>query len=314
MNDGERKYEKRLDHVIRGEENIRKGRPTLAEVREYWGKANIPQQWYSRKEPFTLAWFNELAYKRYNVYYDYLRESAEFQWHPGEEVLEIGVGLGTDLVEYAKHGAHVTGVDLGPDQVMLTKLNLELHGLPYRGIYEASAESLPFSDEAFDHVFCFGVLHHTPKTMKAVDEIYRVLRRDGTAIVMVYARGWKHYFKRCLIHGLILGKWFRCGFNWQAVCDEVSEVHGSSPKTNVYSRRGVRKLFRQFPSVEIHKKRLGEFIDYKPYNTVKLPKLWRNILLLFGLEGLLGENWLVRLQKVPCPREATLWEVMFKHY
>ena len=44
----------------------------IQKVREYWGKKNIPQQWYSKKEPFTLSWFNELSFKRYNTYYEYL--------------------------------------------------------------------------------------------------------------------------------------------------------------------------------------------------------------------------------------------------
>ena len=51
---------------------------TIDEVRHYWGKKNIPQQWYSKREPFTLAWFNELAYKRYEVYYEYIKEEMEF--------------------------------------------------------------------------------------------------------------------------------------------------------------------------------------------------------------------------------------------
>ena len=46
----------------------------LDEVRRYRGRKNTPQQWYSKKQPFTLAWFNELAYKRFNVYYEHLRE------------------------------------------------------------------------------------------------------------------------------------------------------------------------------------------------------------------------------------------------
>src|SRR3989344_7009620 len=117
---------------------------TLEQVKNYWGKKNIPQQWYSKKEPFTLAWFNELAFKRYTRYYAHFKETMEFEYHRGEEVLEVGCGIGTDLVEYAKHGAIVTGVDLGSDQVMLSKLNFDLRGFPYKEIKVADAENLPF--------------------------------------------------------------------------------------------------------------------------------------------------------------------------
>ena len=139
---------------------------TIEDVRRYWGKRNIPQQWYSNREPFTLAWFNELSYKRYNRYYEHKKEWAEFAYHRGEEVLEIGCGIGTDSVEYAQHGAVVTAVDLGPDQIELTKLNFSLRGLPYKEVREANVEALPFADNSFDLVYCDGVIHHTPNTQK----------------------------------------------------------------------------------------------------------------------------------------------------
>ena len=287
---------------------------TLEEVRKYWGKKNIPQQWYSKKEPFTLAWFNELSFKRYSRYYPHIKQWAEFEYHPGEEVLEIGVGIGTDLVEYAKGGSIVSGVDLGKDQVMLTKLNLDLHELPYKEIKEGNIENLPFPDSSFDLILCVGVVHHTPNSQKAVDEIYRVLKPDGQAMILVYARGWKHYIKRCLIHGLLLGKWASHGFNWKKVYSEVSEVHGSVPKTDIYTRGQVKKMFSKFGDVEIRKKRLGEFFEYKPYNTAKFPDLVKNIFFLFNLEGIWGENWMIRALKRPFPKEAKLWEVWFKHY
>lgn len=287
---------------------------TIDEVRNYWGKKNIPQQWYSKKTPFTLAWFNELSQKRYMVYYEYFKPEAEFEYHPGEEVLEIGCGIGTDLLEYAKHGAIVTGVDLGPDQVMVTKLNFDLHSLPYKEIREANVEALPFADNTFDLVYCCGVVHHTPNTEKAIQEIYRVLKPDGKAIVLVYARGWKHYLKRCFIRGILKGRWFANHFDWQKVYNEASEVHGFTPKTAVYTKQQVKKLFSPFPQLDIQKRRLGEFFEYRPYGTMMFPRFVRNLFRLFHCESLIGENWFVKAQKVPAPKEATLGDVLWKHY
>ena len=260
---------------------------TIDEVRHYWGKRNIPQQRYSKREPITLAWFNELAYKRYEVYYEYIKEEMEFEYHRGEEVLEIGCGIGTDSVEYAKYGANVTATDLGHDQVMLTKLNFDLRNLPYREVREANAESLPFKDGTFDLVVCFGVIHHTPDTQKTIHEMFRVLKPDGKAIVTVYARGWKHYIKRCFIHGILRGKWFQYGFDWQKVYNEVTEVHGGTPKTAIFTKRQVYKLFKQFPTVDLKKRRMGEFFDYRPYNTIKFPRLVNNFLKLIDLYAVL---------------------------
>jgi len=53
---------------------------------------------------------------------------------------------------------------------------------------------------------------------------------------MLYARGCKHYFNRCFIHGIVLGKWFKAGFNWIVVYNNVSEVNGNAPKTEIFRR------------------------------------------------------------------------------
>ena len=291
-----------------------KHKVTTEEVRAYWGKKNIPQQWYSKKTPFTLPWFNELSYKRYTLYYPYVKTESEFEYHGGEEVLEIGCGIGTDLVEFAKGGAIVTGTDLGPDQVMLTKLNLDLRDLPYKEVREADIENLPFPDGSFDLVYCIGVIHHVANPEKAVSEIFRVLKPDGKAIVLVYARGWKHYLKRSFVHGILKGKWFTYGFDWRKVRSEVSEVHGASPRTEIWTKREVRELFKQFPTLEIKKRRLGEFFEYKPYNTVMFPAFVKNIFFLLGLESLVGENWFVKAFKIKFLKEETFWGVWFRHY
>lgn len=286
---------------------------SIGDIQNYWREKNIPQQWYSDKNRLSLQWFNELARKRYELYYEYLLGDGEFEYHSGEKVLEVGVGIGTDLTQYAKNGAEVYGIDLGQDQVDLTKLNFELRGLQYSELRQASAEELPFEDNSFDLVYSFGVLHHTPDTEKAISEVKRVLNEDGQAIIMLYARGWKHYLKRCLIHGLLLGKYFKYG-SWQAVYNDVSEVNGGSPKTGVYTKNEIRKLFSEFGEVEIEKRRLGEFIDYKPYRSRRFPFFVRNILNMLNLQQLIGENWLIKAYKKTSPKPKSVAEVVFKHY
>ncbi|MBI5401582.1 class I SAM-dependent methyltransferase [Candidatus Wolfebacteria bacterium] len=287
---------------------------TVEEVQKYWSGKNVPQQWYSKREPFTLAWFNELRYKRFNVYYEYLKEGVEYAYHSGEQVLEVGCGIGTDLAEFARNGAIVTGVDLGEDQVRLTKLNFQLQNLPFREIRQANAEHLPFPDNSFDLVVSLGVLHHTPDTELAITEVHRVLKSDGKAILVFYSRGWKHYIKRCFVTGILRGRWFKYGFDWQKVYDEASEVHGFAPKTGVYTKRQVRKMFHLFPTINLEKKRMGEFFEYKPYNTYKFPKFVNNFCRFFNFEGLLGENWLIKVAKYQSPKEDSLKNVIFKHY
>ena len=286
----------------------------IESVKEYWSGKNIPQQWYSSKDTLSLQWFNELSRKRFEEYYGYLSKDAEFAHHSGEKVLEVGTGIGTDLVEYAKNGAIVSGIDLGSDQVELTELNFNVRKLNYDKIIQASADELPFEEFYFDLVYSFGVLHHTPDTEKAVGEIHRVLKDDGQAIVMLYARGWKHYLKRCFIHGIILGKIFKYKFDWQKLYNEISEVHGGSPKTDIYTKSQVKKLFKDFSYLEIKKRRVGEFFEYKPYNSRKLPSFFLNFINFLGLEAMIGENWLIKAYKSPKPETKSVIDVIFKNY
>lgn len=287
---------------------------TIDKVKEYWNKKNIPQQWYSNKTPFTIQWFNELSLKRYNTYYEYIKHDAEFENHPGEKVLEIGTGIGTDLIEYAKNGSKVYGIDLGPDQIDLTKLNFKLRNLNYEDLKVCSAENIEHEDETFDLVYSFGVLHHTPNTEKAISEIYRILKPDGQAIIMLYARGWKHYLKRCFVHGILLGKIIKYRFSWQALYDDISEVNGASPKTAIYTKKQVKNLFKQFSEIVIKKRRLGEFIDYAPYKSKVLPSFVRNFLNLINAASIIGENYLIKLYKSKPPKKKGLFTVIFKHY
>ena len=286
----------------------------LREVKGYWKGKNIRQQWYSDRNAKSIAWFNELRYYRYNLYYRYLVEDAEFKYHTNEKVLEIGIGAGTDLAEYALNGAKVSGIDLNNDQIELTKLNFQQRGLEYEYLGEGNAEDLKFSDNTFDLVYSFGVLHHTPNTQKAINEIFRVLKPDGKAIIMLYARGWKHYIKRCLIHGLLLGKWFKAGFDWKVVYNKVSEVNGNSPKTEIYSKKQVKNFFLDFNRVEIKKRRMGEFFEYAPYRTFVLPKIIQKTISFMGFEALFGENWLITAHKADQPRKTSFKEVIINHY
>jgi ubiquinone/menaquinone biosynthesis C-methylase UbiE len=284
----------------------------LPEINSYW-QDNIPQIWYSNKEPLSLAWFNELSAKRYEVYYPYLKDYAEFYDHSGEEVLEIGVGPGTDLVEFHNGGAMVSGIDLGQNQIDLTKLNFKSRSLPIPNLNVGNAEDLDFEAEKFDYVYSFGVLHHTPNTQNAIDEIFRVLKSDGHATIMLYSRGWKHYLKRCFVQGIIRGKWFKYK-SWQGVYNYASEVNGDSPLTQVFTKKQVRNLFANFNQVEIYKLRMGEFFEYAPYGTYKFWKFISHTAEFLNLQSVLGENYIIKAYKAPAKDKNRLIDVLFKHY
>lgn len=116
-------------------------------------------------------------------FYPWLPEAAEFSEHRGKRVLEIGCGTGCDLLQFAKHGAIATGVDITPGHLKLARRRLG----NLATVVEADARKLPFPNGSFDYVYSHGVLHHSDEPRRVVEEIFRVLRPGGRFNVHVYA-------------------------------------------------------------------------------------------------------------------------------
>jgi SAM-dependent methyltransferase len=104
----------------------------------------------------------------------FIPKVACFEAFANKRVLEIGCALGTDGAQFAKAGADYVGVDLTEAGVALARRNFAVRGL--KGEFLAvDAEQLPFPSDSFDHVYSFGVIHHTPRPAAMVDEIRRLL-------------------------------------------------------------------------------------------------------------------------------------------
>jgi SAM-dependent methyltransferase len=106
----------------------------------------------------------------------------------GKQVLEIGLGEGSDSELLIRQGARWSGVDLTAESVARVRTRLTLRDLPYEDLRQGSALHLPFADDSFDMVFSHGVLHHVPDVRRAQQEIHRVLRPGGELVIMMYAR------------------------------------------------------------------------------------------------------------------------------
>jgi ubiquinone/menaquinone biosynthesis C-methylase UbiE len=140
----------------------------------------------------TKEFFEQVERHRYSVEY-FIPKVARFDQYAGKKVLEIGVGLGTDLSQFARHGAECTGLDLTPQCIAMTKRRFELFGLRAQ-FHVGSATALPFGDCAFDHVYSWGVLLTIPRIGDAVSEVFRVLKPGGTFTVMLYHRHSLNYW------------------------------------------------------------------------------------------------------------------------
>jgi SAM-dependent methyltransferase len=173
-----------------------------------------------------------------------IRSFARFEEGRDRDVLEIGVGMGADHLEWAQASPRsLAGVDLTAQAIGFTRQRLGLHRLRSH-LLVSDAEHLPFRDASFDLVYSWGVIHHSPDTPAAVREIARVLQPGGRARVMIYHRRSLVGFMLWLRYGLLAGRPGRS-------LDEIYAQHLESPGTKAYSPARAREMFAGFSEVEV---------------------------------------------------------------
>ena len=164
----------------------------IAEVKRYWNATPCQSELSQAQE--RRQYFQEISQKRFQGREWHVPIVAKFDSFRGKDVLEIGCGVGTDGIEFARNGANYIGVDLTQNSVELTRERFEVFGVPGRFEVANAEEGLPLPGASVDHVYSFGVIHHSPAPEKIVSEIYRVLRRGGTFTVMLYNRTSINYY------------------------------------------------------------------------------------------------------------------------
>jgi ubiquinone/menaquinone biosynthesis C-methylase UbiE len=164
----------------------------IADVRSFWN-AN-PCQSRLSQEADRRRYFEEISRKRFEGRERHVPVIAKFDSFRGKDVLEIGCGVGTDGIEFARNGANYVGVDLTPNSVELTRERFLTFGVPGRFEVANAEEGLPLPDASVDHVYSFGVIHHSPAPEKIVREIHRILKSGGTFTVMLYNRNSINYY------------------------------------------------------------------------------------------------------------------------
>jgi len=246
-------------------------------VRTFW-QAHPCGTKFSDAEIGTRAFFERIEAHRYEKEW-HIPAAANFANTRALKVLEIGCGLGTDGAQFAKAGADYTGVDLTNAAIELARKRFELFGLTGK-FQVADAENLDFPDESFDVVYSHGVLHHTPDIDAAVQEIRRVLKPGGRAIVMLYHRGSYNYrigirvLRRAgagllktdtgiKLINVLTGEPTEAlqeraammrATNGETSADQLlneSTDGAGNPLARVYSRREARQLFKDFSKVEL---------------------------------------------------------------
>lgn len=214
---------------------------TVDEVRNYWNTrpCNIR---HSQKQLGSREYFDEVEARKYFVE-PHIPQFAEFERWKGKKVLEIGCGIGTDTMNFARKGAQVTAVDLSDESLQVARTRAKVFGLEDRITFiQANAEQL--SDfvpvETYDLVYSFGVIHHTPHPENVIQEIRKYMGPKSEFKMMVYNRySWKVLW--------ILLKYGNGAF-WRLddLVARYSEAQTGCPVTYSYSHSSVKKFLKGF--------------------------------------------------------------------
>lgn len=229
---------------------------TLAEekvrAREQWGQDPCGAETAREHDLGTREFFDEVERNRYEEYAPWMPALMGFDQFAGASLLEIGCGMGTDLLQFARGGALCTGIDLTPRSIEITRHRFALYAQP--GSFMISdGERLPFRSNVFDVVYSNGVLHHTPDTEGAIREIHRVLRPGGITKVMLYHRNSLNYWVEIVLRRGLLGGEYLRGRSSEEIMSRVIEFseHEARPLVKVYSRKQARAMFENFAEVKI---------------------------------------------------------------
>jgi SAM-dependent methyltransferase len=197
-------------------------------IRAYWND-HIHDLAVAAHPVGTPGFFADLDAYRFDKL-RYLPRVVDFASFRGKRLLEVGCGVGTDLVRFARAGAIVTGIDLAPVSVELARRNFAQHRLSAE-LSVMDGEAMSFPDGSFDVVYAHGVLQYTADPGRMVAEIHRVLVPGGQAIVMLYnRRSWLNALSKVM---------------------KVALEHEDAPVLRRYSQAEMRRLLQPFASVRI---------------------------------------------------------------
>jgi len=260
----------------------------LAKVRDYWNArpCNIR---HSPSPLGTREYFDEVEARKYFVE-SHIPGFAGFEQWRGKKVLEIGCGIGTDTISFARHGAQVTAVDLTEKSLEVARQRAKVFGLEKNiRFYQANAEQLSDSVpvEPYDLIYSFGVIHHTPSPEKVVEQIRKYVTPQSTVKIMVYYRwSWKVLW---ILFAYGKGQFWKL----DRLIAEYSEAQTGCPVTYSYSRKSGRRLLedRGFQVTRtmvdhIFAYRIPEYVQYR-YKMVWYFR-WMPKPLFHALERLFG--------------------------
>jgi SAM-dependent methyltransferase len=251
---------------------------SVAAAPHFWD-ASQPGFKFSNAPVGTPQFFAEVEAHRYGLE-PHIPEIVRFDQWADRDVLELGCGIATDGINFARSGARYTGLDQSATALALARRRFELEGRDGTFVHGSVVE--PPLKEHFDLVYSHGVLHHVEQTGVALHKAYELLRPGGTALVMLYHRHSLNYHLSIMLlrRALAMALWTSAG---QALARRITredvavlegqrgllQKHGinylldrqfflsnntdgpGNPLSKVYSRNAARTLFAEAGFVDM---------------------------------------------------------------
>lgn len=249
---------------------------SIEEVQKYWDSrpCNIR---HSSAEFCSKQYFDEVEQRKYHVE-PHIPRFAEFAKWKDKEVLELGCGIGTDSINFARAGAKLTVMELSEKSLEITKKRFEAYGLEANFVLGSGEElSSYFPNKQFDLIYSFGVIHHTPNPSAVIQEIKKVIKPGGELRMMLYSKVSTKNFM------ILLGL-------------AQPEAQTGCPIAFTYTKSDILNLLSSFEVIDCHKDHIFPYkiAEYKQYLYVK--KFPWNIMpsrLYHWIEQTLGWHYLV---------------------
>ena len=242
----------------------------IDEVAIYWNTrpCNIR---HSNKEIGTKEYFDEVEKRKYFVE-PHIPDFAEFSRWKGKRVLEIGCGIGTDTINFARAGAIVTAVDLSEESLAIAKKRAEVFGLEknvvfYQANAEILSETVPIPENSYDLIYSFGVIHHTPNPENAIEEIRKYMGKNTVLKIMLYNKfSWKVFW-------ILLTEGKLKFWKLNKLIAQNSEAQTGCPVTYTYTKSSVKKFLKGFHITKSFYEHIFPYSipEYKEY---KYKKVW----------------------------------------
>lgn len=216
-------------------------------VKEFWDNSpcNIK---HSNLEFGTKEYFDAVETRKYFIE-PHIPKFADFPKWKGKNVLEIGCGIGTDAVNFARNGAYYTAIEFSEKSLKITQDRFKVYGLTgtfYIGNAEDLDEIIP--QKTFDLIYSFGVIHHTPCPRNVVKRVKKYMNNNSEFRLMLYSKtSWKNIM---IEHGF-----------------DQPEAQNGCPVAYTYTKDNIYKLLDGFKVINMYQDHIFPYVidKYKNY-------------------------------------------------